>query len=179
VDGSGFNATWRVLQLNRNYPQQGIGSFIGGYDGDDKAYALNNSTDASSFGVQLLLPIDEYQKTLRSVKYCIMFIIITFLSFFFVEVLGKEKIHAIQYLLVGSAICFVLCFTTVISLNHLRFGQSYLISSLSTLTLITIYAWYIFKNTFLTALFAGILALLYGFSIRFFNLKIMRYCSEA
>jgi len=160
VNDSGFTAEWKVLHLNRNYPQQGTGSFINGDAGND--YSVGAGENASSFGVQLLLPIDEYQKTLRSVKYCIMFIIITFLSFFFVEVLGKKRIHAIQYLLVGSAICLFYVLLLSIS-EHLRFGESYLISSTSTLVLITLYAWYIFKNNFLTALFAGILALLYGF----------------
>ena len=160
VNDSGFTAEWKVLQLNRNYPQQGIGSFISG--NGDRDYVVGSGENASSFGVQLLLPIDEYQKTLRSVKYCIMFIIITFLSFFFVEVLGRKRIHAIQYLLVGSAICLFYVLLLSIS-EHLRFGESYLISSVSTLVLITLYAWYIFKNNFLTALFAAILALLYGF----------------
>ena len=91
-----------------------------------------------------------------------MFIIITFLSFFFVEVLNRKRIHAIQYLLVGSAICLFYVLLLSIS-EHLHFGMAYLVSSVSTLLLITVYAWFIFKNNFLTALFAGILTLLYGF----------------
>jgi inner membrane protein len=160
VNDSGFQAKWKVLQLNRNYPQQGIGSFISGNSSDmgDRTYSDNEA----SFGVRLLLPIDEYQKTLRSIKYCIMFIIITFLSFFFVEVLNRKRIHAIQYLLVGSAICLFYVLLLSIS-EHLHFGMAYLVSSASTLLLITLYAWFIFKNNFLTALFAGILTLLYGF----------------
>ncbi|MBX7140357.1 MAG: cell envelope integrity protein CreD [Chitinophagales bacterium] len=162
VTDSGFTAQWKVLQLNRNYPQQGVGNFIGITDNDYGPKEITDSGNEAAFGVQLLLPIDEYQKTMRSVKYCIMFIIITFLSFFFVEVLNKKRIHAIQYLLVGSAICLFYVLLLSIS-EHLRFGQSYLISSVSTLTLITLYAAYIFKNRFLTLIFAGILALLYGF----------------
>jgi inner membrane protein len=161
VAESGFTAEWKVLQLNRNYPQQGIGSFIGGTQAVDE-YGVADGGQAAAFGVKLLLPIDEYQKTLRSVKYCIMFVIITFISFFFVEVLNKKRIHAIQYLLVGSAICLFYVLLLSIS-EHLRFGQAYLIASVSTLTLITIYAWFIFRNRFLTVLFAGILTILYGF----------------
>lgn len=159
VNENGFTAQWKVLQLNRNYPQQGIGSFIPDLTDDN---GIKSAAVPSSFGVKLLLPIDEYQKTLRSVKYCIMFIIITFLSFFFVEVLNKQRIHTIQYLLVGSAICLFYVLLLSIS-EHLRFAQAYLISSVSTLILITAYARFIFKNNFLTAVFAGILALLYAF----------------
>lgn len=161
VNDSGFSATWKVLQLNRNYPQQGLGAFIPGLSSQADIYDGNPSGD-SSFGVKLLLPIDEYQKTLRSVKYCIMFIIITFLTFFFVEVLSRRRIHAIQYLLVGSAICLFYVLLLSIS-EHLRFGTSYLISCLSILVLVTAYARFIFKNNRLTAVFAGILVILYGF----------------
>lgn len=160
INDSGFTATWKVLQLNRNYPQQGTGSFIPGLNTSGDDYVSPDQT--ASFGVRLLLPIDEYQKTLRSVKYCIMFIIITFLTFFFVEVLSKRRIHAIQYLLVGSAICLFYVLLLSIS-EHLLFGTSYLISCISTLVLVTAYARFIFKNNMLTAVFAGILAILYGF----------------
>lgn len=152
INEKGFSANWKVLQLNRNYPQQGSGSFIS-----------NNSADnIVSFGVRLLLPIDEYQKTMRSVKYCVMFIIITFLTFFFVEVLNKKRIHPIQYLLVGFAVCLFYVLLLSIS-EHLKFDSAYLIACMSSLTLITFYAYYIFKNIKLTAVFSALLILLYGF----------------
>lgn len=161
VHDSGFTAKWKVLQLNRNYPQFGTGSFIPGIpDAGDRFDS--NETDAAAFGVKLLLPIDEYQKTLRSVKYCIMFIIITFLTFFFVEVLSRRRIHAIQYLLVGSAVCLFYVLLLSIS-EHLRFGTSYLVSCISILILVTGYVRFVFKNNMLTAVFAAILAILYGF----------------
>lgn len=161
VNDSGFTAQWKVLQLNRNYPQQGTGAFIPGTVKSNDFYDTD-SQDPSSFGVKLLLPIDEYQKTYRSVKYCLMFIIITFLTFFFVEVLNKRRIHPIQYLLVGSAICLFYVLLLSIS-EHLHFGTAYLISCLSILILVTAYARFIFKNNLLTAVFAGILVILYGF----------------
>ncbi len=158
VTASGFTASWKVLQLNRNYPQQGTGSFITP-DTEDYEYASNSD---ASFGVKLLLPIDEYQKTTRSVKYCVMFIILTFLTFFFVEVLNKQRIHPIQYLLVGFAICLFYVLLLSIS-EHLKFDSAYLIGCVSVLVLITLYAKNIFKNNKLTAVFSCLLALLYGF----------------
>jgi inner membrane protein len=161
VDANGFKATWKMTQLNRNYPQQGLGSFIGNPDGNED-YNDKSDNTYGAFGVRLLLPIDEYQKTTRSVKYCLMFIIITFLTFFFVEVLNKKRIHAIQYLLVGFAVCLFYVLLLSIS-EHLKFNSAYLISCLCILTLVTFYAWHIFKNAKLTAIFSGLLALLYGF----------------
>jgi len=160
VTKDGFTANWKVLHLNRNYPQQGLGSFIS--QKSVKEEPEQYSKDYSSFGVKLLLPIDEYKKTLRSVKYCSMFIIITFLAFFFVEVLNKKRIHFIQYLLVGFAVC--LFYVLLLSITeHLKFDLAYLIACIGILALITFYAKNVFKNTRLTVIFSSLLALLYGF----------------
>lgn len=161
VNEKGFTATWKMTQLNRNYPQQGLGAYIGSNDPNDSGINYSDQNYAA-FGVRLLLPIDEYQKTTRSVKYCLMFIIITFLTFFFVEVLNRKRIHAIQYLLVGFGVCLFYVLLLSIS-EHLKFNNAYLIGCISILTLITFYAWYIFRNAKLTAIFSGMLALLYGF----------------
>jgi inner membrane protein len=149
INSNGFTASWKTLQLNRNYPQQGIGAFVKG-------------EDCASFGVRLLLPIDEYQKTMRSVKYCIMFIIITFLTFFFVEVLSKKQIHPIQYLLVGFAICIFYVLLLSIS-EHIKFDLAYLIGCICVLVLVSAYVKTIFRNNRLTYIFSGLLALLYAF----------------
>jgi inner membrane protein len=159
INAKGFTAHWKVLQLNRNYPQQGLGSFISTTNNE---YSDHSASSDASFGVKLLLPIDEYQKTTRSVKYCIMFIILTFLTFFFVEVLNKQRIHPIQYLLVGFAICLFYVLLLSIS-EHLKFDSAYLIGCICILALVTLYAKNIFKNNQLTSVFSALLALLYGF----------------
>jgi inner membrane protein len=160
ITEKGFKASWKVLQLNRNYPQQGLGSFIS----SQPMYELetNASDNYSAFGVKLLLPVDEYLKTTRSVKYCIMFIVLTFLSFFFIEILNKKRIHPIQYLLVGFAICLFYILLLSIS-EHLSFNIAYLIGSISILSIITFYAKFVFDNSKLTMIFSSLLALLYGF----------------
>ena len=106
--------------------------------------------------------MDHYTETYRSVKYCLMFIVITFLTFFFVEILNKRRFHPIQYLLVGFAICLFYVLLLSIS-EHLNFGKSYLIACLAILGLITYYVWHIFHNRKMTLVFSGLLALLYGF----------------
>jgi inner membrane protein len=157
VNESGFTADWKVLQLNRNYPQQGLGDFI-----ENQSKNIDNSSGSSSFGVRLMLPVDEYLKTMRSVKYCLMFIVLTFLTFFFVEVLNKKRIHPIQYLLVGSAICLFYVLLLSIS-EHLTFGKAYLIGCVAIVSIVTFYVKYIFQKSSLTAVFSSVLLLLYGF----------------
>ncbi len=145
---NGFEAEWKVLHLNRSYPQQWIG------DG----YGINSS----SFGVKLLLPVDHYQKSERSVKYAIMFISLTFLIFFFTEILNKKRIHPIQYLLVGLGLSIF--YTLLVSLSeHFSFNLAYFIASFAIIALITTYSYSIFNNVRLTSIVALVLIILYAF----------------
>ncbi len=148
VTNEGFSANWKVLQLNRNYPQSWI----------EKKYYI----ESSFFGVELLLPVDEYQKNMRTVKYAIMFILLTFLAFFMMETLNKKKIHPFQYLLVGTAL--IIFYTLLLSISeHLSFKYAYLIASVSTIALITAYTKSVLKDKKLTSIIALILIILYGF----------------
>ena len=121
-----------------------------------------NSFDDASFGVNLVDPVNHYQQNMRSAKYAIMFIALTFVVFFFVEILTKKRIHPIQYLLVGLAL--ILFYSLLLSISEqINFGIAYLIASLATIGLITAYAHSIFKNKVQTGALTGMLALLYIF----------------
>ena len=112
--------------------------------------------------MRLLLPVDEYQKITRSTKYCVIFIILTFITFFFVEVLNRKRIHSIQYLLVGFAV--TLFYVLLLSMSeHISFNLSYLIASVIILFLVTLYGKAILKSNKLTALLFVILTVLYVF----------------
>jgi inner membrane protein len=120
----GFSASWQVNYLNRSYPQ----------------HWFNNAADLddSAFGVHFLVPVDHYQKSMRSVKYAFMFIALSFLIFFLTELIAGIRLHPIQYMLVGMAL--VVFYTLLISLSeHLGFDLAYLISSLATIILISLY----------------------------------------
>jgi len=139
VGKEGFKARWRVLHLNRNFPQYWIG----------KKYKIGDS----SFGVRLFSP-NIYQSVTRTVKYAIMFIIFTFMAFFFSEVIARVKIHPIQYLLVGSAI--TLFYLLLLSLaEHLNFALAYLISSGAVIGMIAGYSKAILNSKYLVALSIG------------------------
>jgi inner membrane protein len=148
ISDSGFTANWEVLHLNRSYPQKFLGSVSG--------------VSESSFGINLLVPVDEYQKSMRSAKYAVMFITLTFLLFFFVQILNAVRIHPIQYIIVGLALCVF--YTLLIALSeHIKFKYSYLISSVAIISLITLYTKSIFDNRKLTYLICLILVMLYLF----------------
>lgn len=99
---------------------------------------------------------------MRSIKYAIMFIALTFMVFFFVEVLNKIKIHPIQYTLVGLSL--VLFFSLLISITeHLNFNLAYLVSAIGAILMVTLYSKTIFKNMRLTLIQGGILTAIYIF----------------
>lgn len=148
VSDNGFIANWNVLHLNRNFPQIWTGS--------------RHSFADSSFGIDLLLPVDKYQKAYRSIRYAILFIGFTFLVFFFIEVLNKIFIHPIQYTLVGVAL--IVFYTLLLSISeHIKFNIAFIISALATLLLIAGYIRAILKSSTLTVLITGILTVLYTF----------------
>lgn len=166
IEGNNFTAQWEVLELNRNYPQQGIGGFtpkINSYLGRNSLGSEYEQPDTEDrFGVRLLLPVDEYKKTYRSTRFAILFIFITFLTFFFIEVLNRRRVHPIQYLLIGAAI--ILFYVLLLSISeHLRFNAAYWISCMAIVILISVYSWFILRNAFLTRLVAAVLLVCYLF----------------
>ncbi|WP_341227875.1 cell envelope integrity protein CreD [uncultured Arcticibacterium sp.] len=149
VNKDGFNAKWQVSHLNRNLPE---------------TWSENSfpSFRASTFGVSLINPNNNYQKSERSVKYAILVIGLTFLAFFFGEILKNQKIHVFQYILVGFALCIF--YTLLISMSEIwTFNLSYGVSAAMTLILTFFYSRSIFQNTGLALGINGVLAALYAF----------------
>ena len=184
VNESGFTAHWEVLHLNRNFPQAWKGSqyrFTTPADASptpdyyydrpaDMAQAAFTEASGYSFGVNLLRPVDEYQKSMRSAKYAILFIALTFLVFFFVETLNRQRIHPVQYLLVGLALCIFYALLVAIS-EQLSFNLAFILSSLAVTALITLYCHSIFKQQKLTLFIGLLLVLLYGFVFTLLQLQ--------
>lgn len=148
ITEKGFTANWNVLHLNRNYPQ----SWKGG----------SFNIFPSTFGVDLLLPVDNYQKSTRSIKYAILFLVLTFMVFFFVEILKNRFIHPIQYILVGLALIVFYSLLLAFS-EHINYNLSFITSAMLTILLISGYVRAILKSSKLTMLISGILFILYTF----------------
>jgi inner membrane protein len=156
INEKGFNASWKVLNLNRNFPQQWIGN----------EYIVSES----SFGVDFLLPVDHYQKNTRSAKYAIMFIGLTFVAFLLFELISKRKIHPVQYLLVGGALCVF--YTLLVSFSeHIGFFWAYTISSVATIALISLYFNSIIGSARSTSLLSLMLVGLYLFLFTILQLQ--------
>lgn len=148
VSKDGFTAEWKILNLNRSFPQSWRG----------KRYSVNES----HFGVELLLPVDNYRKNMRVAKYGLLIITFTFLVFFFIEILNKVFIHPIQYCLVGLAL--VIFFTLLLSISeHFTFNRAYMIATIATVGLVASYIRSILRSWPLAFLTGVLILLQYGF----------------
>ena len=151
TDGK-FSASWTMPHFNRPLPQQWMEE--------------NNVPDTLSadqtFGVKFLVPVDDYQKTMRSAKYAILIILLTFISLFFTELITKRKVHLLQYVLIGSAM--IIYYTLLLSFTEqFGFNLAYLVASAATVVLITSFLASLLNNRKTTLIFGGILTAFYSF----------------
>lgn len=150
ITESDFSAQWQVLNLNRNYSQVLV---------DYPTTGIRDIKD-SSFGVNLKMPVEQYQQSMRSTKYAVLIILLTFTVIFFTEIMEKTRIHALQYLLVGLALC--LFYSLLLSLSeHIGFGPAYLVASVLTIALVGGYMLGIIKRKKPALIMTGLLVVLY------------------
>lgn len=148
ISQDGFKASWKVLQINRQFEQ----SFFG----------YLPELQEFGFGTNFIIPVDEYQKSERTAKYGFMVIGLTLLVFLLIQLVSKTYIHPFQYVMIGLAL--VMFYTLLISISeHSTFLKAYGISALAVLGLITIYSRAILKGFKFPLLVCASLASLYGF----------------
>jgi inner membrane protein len=131
VTADGFTAHWQVTHLNRNFPQQWI----------DGKYNINEA----ALGVELLIPVDHYQKSMRSAKYAILFIALNFIIFIFIEIKSKTRIHPFQYAMVAFALLLFYALLTSIG-EQIGFNLAYLVSAVAVTMLISWYSFTILRD---------------------------------
>lgn len=155
VTSKGFEAAWSVPYFGRSYPQQWR-------EEEREQLVPENALHESAFGVALYQPVDVYQKTERSVKYGMLFLVLTFLAFFLFEVFSPVSLHPLHYLLVGSALCLFYVLLLSIS-EHIPFGVAYAIASAGIIVLISGYSLAILRGKRRALAMSGMLVLLYGY----------------
>ncbi len=150
VSEAGFSATWRVSSFSSNIAQQ-----LALCKNNNCGHLLNNI-----FGVSLHQPVDVYQQAERSIKYGILFISLTFIAFWVLEIIKKLVIHPVQYLLVGFALSIF--YLLLISLSeHIAFVWAYFIAASACTGLLGFYLAGVLHSFRVSVLFSGIIALLY------------------
>lgn len=156
INDSGFVADWKVLALNRKFPQQW----------KQGVYELNNA----AFGVSLIVPVNVYQQTTRSVKYAILIILLTFTAFLLIEWIYDRPIHSMQYALVGFALCIF--YTLLLSLSeYLGFNGAYTIAAIATIGLIAWYIGSLLHSSRMSLFITFLLVVQYGFVFTLIQLQ--------
>jgi inner membrane protein len=151
ITDTGFEATWKVSYLGRNYPQAWIS------DG-----GLIKAIEGSHFGVTLNDPINRYRLADRSVKYAGLFIVLTFASVWLIEVLGRKPVHPVQSLLLGAGLCMFYLLELSLS-EHIAFGAAYAIASVAVILMVAAYCRTIFRGSGRSGVVAGGVTLLYAY----------------
>ena len=154
---SGFSAGWKSLSHKRKFPQ---------------AWTNNSSFDPgqASFGVGLFIPVTSYQKTLRSVKYAILCIVLTFAAFFLIETVNKKTVHPFQYALIGLAL--ILFYTLLLSFSeYINFNAAYAIAGTATIVLIGWFVKGLLQSGRLSSLLSVILVIIYGYVFTILQLQ--------
>ena len=127
ITGGEFHARWQVLELNRPFGSHWFQDVV-------SAEALQES----AFGVDLVQPVDLYQRAERSVKYAGLFIALSLLTMFLWEHLSRRRLHPIQYGLVGLALAVFYLLLLALA-EHIGFEYAYVAAALALCTLLGIY----------------------------------------
>lgn len=148
VTDSSFNASWKVLHYNRPFEQQ--------WNTPDQKLT------GSEFGVRLLIPVDQYQKSIRTSKYGLLVIVLTFVALFLVEITKRVRIHPFQYILIGAAL--TIYYILLLSFSE-QFGYdvAYWVATAATVSLISAYSISFLKNYWLVILLTTLLIIFYSF----------------
>jgi inner membrane protein len=154
VAGQGFDASWSVPYFGRGLPQRWRGDQIG-------PERLAGLLAEAQLGVSLVRPADPYQQTERAVKYAVLFILLTFTTVFVLELLSPVRLHPMQYLLVGAALC--LFYLLLLALGeHLGLGSAYAVATAATVVLVTLYTRAVLAGWARALAVGGVLSSLYG-----------------
>jgi inner membrane protein len=157
VGGKGFTARWKVLDINRDFPQQWAGE-----ECSQNSEGEDCHRRSGTFGVELMIPVDHYSSATRAVKYAVLYVFFAFLVFFLVESRSGKKLHPVQYLMVGAGI--VLFYLLLLALSeHIAFGAAYFVASLAIVGVIGGYTHGVFQRNSTTAVVSSTLSGLYGF----------------
>lgn len=149
VNDDHFEAVWRLNSNNRDYPQ---------------VFTENMASEISQSAavVNMLVPVDRYQKVDRTLKYAFLVIMLTFVTILFCEIVARTPMYMFQYLLIGLAL--ILFYSLLLSLVELMsFGLSYLIAAIMTIGMVSIYVRGVLKRSRMALLTGCVLALMYAF----------------
>lgn len=134
ISKEGFNAEWNISHISRNYPQQWL----------EQNFNKNNLTQ-SLVGVDFISPVDNYRMTDRSIKYVVLFLLLTFSVIWLIEVIARVRVHLLQYLFIGLGMCLFYLLLLAFS-EHIGFAWAYVVASIAVVLTTTGYSKAVLKT---------------------------------
>jgi inner membrane protein len=150
IRADGFDARWQVLELNRTYREAWLEEEVS-----------EDMLMESAIGVALYQAVDVYQRAERAIKYALLFIALTFLTFFAWEQLSGLRLHPLQYLLVGLALSMFYVLLIALS-EHVQFAIAYVSAALALVLLMGAYISGALRSSRRGLIVAGAMSVVYG-----------------
>lgn len=150
VRPDGFAASYNVSGLARGFP-----SVFRISSSDNNAFFTQESV-----GFDLFEPVNMYTSVERSLKYGIMFVVLTLVGLLCLELSTGLRFHLVQYGVTIAALA--LFYLSLLALaEHIGFAASYIVSAALLTAMIVWYAHGSIRDTRFTALVAAMLVALY------------------
>ncbi|MGV3658035.1 MAG: cell envelope integrity protein CreD [Chitinophagaceae bacterium] len=168
IKDSGFTAQWKSLAHKRNFPQH--------WTTETNAVttnlrsAVDENIQQASFGVNLFIPVNGYQKTMRTIKYAALCILLTFAAFFLIETVYQKSVHPFQYGLIGLAL--VMFYVLLLSFSeYIGFNGAYAVGAIATIGLIGWFVKGLLHSSRLSTVLALVLLLVYVYVFTILQLQ--------
>lgn len=113
-------------------------------------------------GVDLLEAVPTYRMVNRTAKYVLLFLALSFLTYFLFETLSRVAIHPIQYGLIGLSVCLFPLLLLAIA-EPLGFAAAYMIAAGAIVIQASLFTWSVTKRARLASLFAAMSTAVFGF----------------
>lgn len=153
ITDDGFEAHWSIPHLARNYPQLWI--------------VETQQFDVHEFsaGVNLFEPVSLYSQITRTIKYGILFITLTYITFVIFELGIQRRLHIVQYGVIGLAL--TMFYLSLLSLaEHIDFMRAYIAAAALISVMISLYAYSAVRSVsragLVFALLSGLYLILYS-----------------
>ena len=132
INAEGFASSWTTRDLARGFP----GAMrISARDGDH--------FEGKDFGFRVFEPVDLYSSVERSIKYGVLFVVLTLVSVLCLELATGIRFHFVQYGV--TSVALVLFFLTLLALaEHIGFTLGYVAAAVLLTGMIS---WYAFGST--------------------------------
>ncbi len=153
ISAQGFKALWTVPHLARNYPQLWT------------LETQNFNINEFSAGVNLFESVSLYSQITRAIKYGILFIGLTYITFLIFELGIGRRLHVVQYAMIGLAL--TMFYLTLLSMaEHAGFLKAYIAAAGIIIILVSLYAYAAIRKVgsavMILAMLSGLYALLYS-----------------